>query len=493
MERTARFIWDESSDLVRMHQIYIDRNLTLIGPISEDGNKVFSSLTYYLLLPFTVMGGFHPVSPVYGTAFWGTFTVILLLILVRRLTENKIIFYLTAVLLVVWHPLIETSRWAWNPNLIPFWTAFGLLMFYEILPTLRYASGGVSLLSASQRITSASSIHPHPNRRGILEISDKNKNWSLFLSGLFFGFTVHHHYISIFSLIGFWLIVLIKYLREKHYLKIVYFTLGVGLALSPFIIFDLTHPPGLFLSRLLYFNYIGAASPGISNFILKLILTLDSTFNYLIPLALIKYIFYVIFGVLFIKDIKNKSFPLVFIFVFFIQIVGVTLIENFYPHYIIPGIIFFLVYIVYQRPKNIIIYQKILLLLLITASLFTLRTLLTKVTWENDIRSINKITDITEDQIKQYDLKNNNIASIASPDPNTYGRRYRDLLHLKGVSLKTKDEYYISDHLFVISTSSEEVIRNDKAYEMSFFNKGKLVQMWEIENSEWVVYLFERN
>ena len=451
LERTARFIWDESSDLVRMHQIYIDRNLTLIGPISEDGNKVFSSLTYYLLLPFTVMGGFHPVSPVYGTAFWGTFTVILLLILVRRLTENKIIFYLTAVLLVVWHPLIETSRWAWNPNLIPSWTAFGLLMFY------------------------------------------KNKNWSLFLSGLFFGFTVHHHYISIFSLIGFWLIVLIKYLREKHYLKIVYFTLGVGLALSPFIIFDLTHPPGLFLSRLLYFNYIGAASPGISNFILKLILTLDSTFNYLIPLALIKYIFYVIFGVLFIKDIKNKSFPLVFIFVFFIQIVGVTLIENFYPHYIIPGIIFFLVYIVYQRPKNIIIYQKILLLLLITASLFTLRTLLTKVTWENDIRSINKITDITEDQIKQYDLKNNNIASIASPDPNIYGRRYRDLLHLKGVSLKTKDEYYISDHLFVISTSGEEVIRKDKAYEISFFNKGKLIQMWEIENSEWVVYLFERN
>jgi len=173
LERTARFIWDESSDLVRMHQIYIDRNLTLIGPISEDGNKVFSSLTYYLLLPFTVMGGFHPVSPVYGTAFWGTFTVILLLILVRRLTENKIIFYLTAVLLVVWHPLIETSRWAWNPNLIPFWTAFGLLMFYEILPTLRYASGGVSLLSASQRITSASSIHLRPNRRGILEISDK--------------------------------------------------------------------------------------------------------------------------------------------------------------------------------------------------------------------------------------------------------------------------------------------------------------------------------
>jgi len=46
----------------------------------------------------------------------------------------------------------------------------------EILPTLRYASGGVSLLSASQRITSASSIHPRPNRRGILEISDKDTN-----------------------------------------------------------------------------------------------------------------------------------------------------------------------------------------------------------------------------------------------------------------------------------------------------------------------------
>ena len=48
-----------------------------------------------------------------------------------------------------------------------------LVCRYEILPILRFVSGGVSILLASQRITSACSIHPHPNSLGILEISDK--------------------------------------------------------------------------------------------------------------------------------------------------------------------------------------------------------------------------------------------------------------------------------------------------------------------------------
>ena len=66
LDKTARFIWDESSDLVNIHEIYVDKNITLIGPISEDGSKVFGSLTYYMLLPFAIAGNFDPVSTAYG-------------------------------------------------------------------------------------------------------------------------------------------------------------------------------------------------------------------------------------------------------------------------------------------------------------------------------------------------------------------------------------------------------------------------------------------
>ena len=75
---TARFTRDESSDLARMHQYWQEKKLTLVGPISSDGQKVFSSLTYYLQLPVTVLFNFAPVGPAVATAIWGCVTAILL-------------------------------------------------------------------------------------------------------------------------------------------------------------------------------------------------------------------------------------------------------------------------------------------------------------------------------------------------------------------------------------------------------------------------------
>src|SRR3989339_1082519 len=89
LEKTARFIWDESSDLVNIRRIYIQKDITLIGPISEDGNKVFGSLTYYMLIPFAVIGNFDPASTAYGAAFWGVITGILFLIISYKLNKKS--------------------------------------------------------------------------------------------------------------------------------------------------------------------------------------------------------------------------------------------------------------------------------------------------------------------------------------------------------------------------------------------------------------------
>ena len=49
LEESSHFLSDESRDLVNMHQIWVEKKLTLAGPISDDGSHMFSSLTYYLL------------------------------------------------------------------------------------------------------------------------------------------------------------------------------------------------------------------------------------------------------------------------------------------------------------------------------------------------------------------------------------------------------------------------------------------------------------
>lgn len=49
-----------------MHRIWEQKEITFVGPISEDNLKMFPSLTYYLLLPSTIIGDFDPLSPVAG-------------------------------------------------------------------------------------------------------------------------------------------------------------------------------------------------------------------------------------------------------------------------------------------------------------------------------------------------------------------------------------------------------------------------------------------
>ena len=83
-----------------------------------------------MLLPFAILGNFDPVSPVWGSAFWGIITALLLVFLIKKFNPKYTM--LTAVLTLVWFPLVETSRWAWNPNLIPLWSVLGIIFFLKI-------------------------------------------------------------------------------------------------------------------------------------------------------------------------------------------------------------------------------------------------------------------------------------------------------------------------------------------------------------------------
>lgn len=129
LDHTARFTQDESSDLLRMHQYWSEKRITLVGPISNDNSKVFGSLTYYMLMPFAAAFGFSPISPVYGMAFWGIVASVLFVLLVHSLNPKLTI--LAAIISLIWYPLLETSRWAWNPHLVIFWPILAAVIFQK--------------------------------------------------------------------------------------------------------------------------------------------------------------------------------------------------------------------------------------------------------------------------------------------------------------------------------------------------------------------------
>ncbi|KKU02713.1 MAG: hypothetical protein UX95_C0023G0003 [Candidatus Woesebacteria bacterium GW2011_GWD1_47_21] len=447
VDRTARFVWDESSDLVRMHQIFDEKNLTLIGPISEDGNKVFGSLTYYMLLPFTILGNFDPLSPTLGAAFWGVVTAFLVVYLAARVNKNILLFILP--IAVFWYPLVETGRWAWNPNLIPFWVTLALIFYL---------------------------------RKSI---------FSKFLSGAFMGLALHHHYLSGFAILGMALVILFTRPKKIKAREFFSFSAGAFLAILPFVVFDLTHPPGLFLSRILYFNYLGG--PGEKVSLLKnLVSVVDGTFGYFTQSNLFKAGLFASWLALIYTDIKSRSKALPFAAVFLVQILGLLFVKDFYVHYVLPAVPFFLLYLIYPRKALGKTLSYLSLSVLLLSSLFSFPKQITKVTWEGDIASVKYMARTIEQKIKENDLKNANLAVLSSPDPNTYGRRFRDLLLLKGVNLRTKEEYQISDALFVITTANSEALRTDPAYEMNSFRNGPLVESWEVPDSEWRIFLFSK-
>jgi hypothetical protein len=445
LNKTARFIWDESSDLVNIHQIYVERKLTLIGPISEDGNKVFSSLTYYVLLPFAVVGNFDPVSTAYGAAFWGVIAGLLIFYLVFRV--NRKLAWVSVPLIILWYPLVETGRWAWNPNFIPLFVALSLIFYLN------------------------------------------KSNLSGFLSGLALGLSVHLHYLAVFASFGFGAVLFAEAFKRKDFNKLLMFTLGWTLAILPFILFDLTHPPGLFLSRILYFNYLGEKLLVFQN----LVFVINSTFVYFTHSEPLKVGLLVALALLVYFDIKDKSKGIRFAVIFLIQILGLGFVANYYPHYILPAIPFLIIYLFYPRRGFGQILSLTIVGILFVSGVLSFPSQITQTTWEGDIASTRFITNTIAQNISEHALKNNNLAVLGSPDPNTYGRRYRDLLLIKGVDLKTKGEYAISDHLFLITTSPLEAVRNDPAFEISFFKNGNLMGEWRVPESDWKIFLLSRS
>jgi len=444
LSNTAQFAEDEAGFLVRVHQIYVEKKITLVGQVNEFGTKVFSSSTVYMLLPFAIWGKFDPVSICYGAAFYGVLTVFVLLYLVKIV--NVKLLPLAALLLLVFYPLVRMGRWAWNPNFIPLWLGMALVFYF------------------------------------------KNKNWSYFFSGICLGLSVHQHYYAVFTSLAFIGLASVGQLIQKNILKPFLLSLAFVLALAPFVIFDLRHPPGIFLH--------GASSHVQA---LNLIHFFDNLFSYTFDtmkyytqnsaLAIVA-LFTTL--ALFLSDLSKQKKTLLFFVPVVLQVVFMSLIGSYFPHYFFSIIPFFLVWLFYKREKgNVFVY--VISICLVVGGILSIQHQLKDSPVEPDLATAKAIDTILKKQITNNYLKNVNIATLASPDPVTQAEKYRSLLLVPdNLSVMTHDEYFRNDFLFVISTSPEGRVRSDPAAEMTNFRGGTLLGTWVAGDGSWRVYLFAR-
>ncbi len=431
----SHFLRDEARDLVNIQKIYENKKITLVGPISDNESHVFSSLTYYLYLPFAIFLNFSVNSTVIGAIFWGMVTFFCLWFLAIRV--NPKLFVWAGILGAVFWPLVETSRWPWNPNFLVFWLTLSLIFQLD------------------------------------------KKKISQFLSGTMAGFSLHHHFLSIIAIFLIWI-------KKRKFL----FLLGLFLVFLPFIIFDLRHPPGLFFSKFVGYNR-GVGLPSLLGIYHKYITGLVITWNYFWGKSAFSYLLSVIFCFILVDDIKDKNKNLSWIKYVFISLV-VFVIYSAQTHYILPIIPFFWLWIFEKRSKK---REKLVIVFIILASVISIFNFWQKVkikTCLGNLKLVQNSTDIIEREITNQGLINANIVVLQTPDELCETKIYRSVLETKKVPLKRIEEYQISDNLFVISPSNEETLRKDPAYEIDNFRNGIVAGEWEIEGTDYKVFQFNK-
>jgi len=426
LDKNFKFNRDESSDLVKMHQYWVDKKISLIGPISEDGNLVYSSLSYYLNMPFAVMFNFTAVSPTIGNAFWSVVSALLMLFFLYK--QSGKIGILDYILIIVWYPLLIISRWAWNPNLIPLSMIFGLLLI------------------------------------------ENKKWWSHFLGGLFLGLSGHMHYLALITsgIVGLF--------KSRKFI----FCLGFVIPIGVFVAFDLTHLPGLFITRAFLFKQ-GQLGFNLFAFV--------SFYKYIIGSLLGLFICFV----LLIDDVKNKRSILIYWMSILSLIIAVCFIKSPQEHYFIPAIIPFWIWLmINRRGRGYLIKTALILVLIFNSSVKSYNLIFGKIP-DDSSYSAELITDVIIDDIKNNNLLNPNLAVLQSSDINSFGLKYRDLLLTNGINIKDKESFETSDNLFVITQNGNvNKLRVDPSVQMSYFKNGPVSMQEQIQGTSWWVFRFDR-
>ncbi len=445
---TSRFTRDESSNLVDMHRIFVDRDITLIGPVDVANTIIYPSLTFYMLLPFAVLGNFTTYSPGYGTAFYSVLAAILLLIIARKVEFKEM--KLVGLLLIVWYPLMESGRWAWNPHLVPFVMALAL---YFWLVNKRRA----------------------------------------FLSGILFGLVFHLHYFTIFSFAGFSLMVLISSIKKKQFKELLLMLAGFALMIIPFVIFDLRNPPGLFFGKFLSSNLVSQGAGGeLISLPASFIGNLGQSLFYLTQNIFLAVLLGVLFLALVFLDVYKKRENLLFLVPFLFQILAISFLPYFQGRYLLLGIVFLFLWLIQKRDGLSRKLTVCAISLMAIGGVFSMGRVMRESPTPPGAYIVEKASEIISDDIKANDLKSVDLGGLASPDPDPLGVIYRHTLLVKGERILAESQYGITDNLFVVTTSDENTVRRDSANIINNFREGKLVSSKIIGNTNWKVYLFNR-
>ncbi|MBN1263515.1 MAG: glycosyltransferase family 39 protein [Candidatus Pacebacteria bacterium] len=197
----AIFLGDEGRDALVVKRMIVDRDLTLLGPRTSVGDLYLGPAYYYLMTLPLWLSRLDPVGPAIMVALLGVATVFLIYLIGQALFGLST-GLVAASLYAVSQPIIEHTRFSWNPNPMPFFTGLSIYAFLRL-------------------------------------IKNQKRIWA-FILGACLGVCLQLHYLgSIFILM---IILLWVFSRSQIPRRTWLLALGAFLlVLSPFILFEFRH------------------------------------------------------------------------------------------------------------------------------------------------------------------------------------------------------------------------------------------------------------
>jgi 4-amino-4-deoxy-L-arabinose transferase-like glycosyltransferase len=118
--RLGFFTYDQARDALYIKRILVEHKLRLIGTQSSIPGLFTGPAYYYLMAPFLWFFKLNPVGIDIGTAIIGIVTVGLVYFLVKTFTRDQFSALVIAFLYSLQPQIVSQSRFAWNPNTMPF-------------------------------------------------------------------------------------------------------------------------------------------------------------------------------------------------------------------------------------------------------------------------------------------------------------------------------------------------------------------------------------
>jgi len=463
-----RFIWDEARDMAAIYNLVANRDLTLFGPYNEiGGTKDFFGVFHYYLMALPLwIANYDPVGPSIFTALLGSIAVGLVYLIITKWTDQNLALIVAFFLAI--NPLsIQFSQWAWNPNTTPFFAAcyFIVLTFF------------------------------HQTKKCRLSLT--------FLAGLLLGLLFQLHYFTF--VLGTAMLILLydKYRQQVQLKKILLssslFIIGMILPNLTFIIFDLTHD--FFYWKIISASFAGNTAQNFIDFKLTNIVTFPVSFfsqlwselGFGNVLGIGMFFWMALSCILVIKRyLQTKQVELSTLIVgsllafLILGFIFPNLIDNHHLAYLWWGLFF-----VVLNETNRLIRKKYLLLLsvilLTIVGVNSFKFLSQLPDWSQNMPLTRSLANIIIADLNLHPSDNFNLAALTDAD--TRGTRYRYFLLPAGFQASGIDQYDSNEIIYVITPHSEEVSKQNPAWELSSIKEIS----WQLLGTEQGLHVYKAN